>query len=618
MRRWRTATGLVTVGALTSTGMATPAVAEDPALAVVADSASVVRGAVVDVDGLANDTGPGGSALVDPVLEILTPPSHGRAEVLDADGPGGMPPVLRYEPAADAPGSDALVYRVTDGDLSGTAEVTFVVAAAVPVARDDEGRVTSEPGATVLIPVLDNDADEDLDVLRVASVSSPSHGAASIEPGGVRYDPVDDYVGTDAFTYVVDDGQGGRASATVRVSVLDSTSAMTLLPDTVRATAGVAVTVPVLANDASGGRDPLTVVGASRPRSGGSAVVPAGGQAILYTAPASFGGTDSFTYTVRDRRGNSATGNVTATVTAPSPARAVAVTIPRTLEVGHTYRIPVKASGFAAKGARAVLQRRSSGGWRELGRATLRASGGEIALTPTTRMAGLRPGRTTAQVSLRVVVTPKHGRKLATVKQVRTVRASVDVTVSGPLTRADVPYSYRPGCPVGPSALRRISMNYWDYAGSLKRGRLIVRSDAVRDLEYVFAQAFGAGFPIKKMRVSDAYYKQGRRSPTAADRAAMQAGNTSAFNCRSVVGNPTKRSMHSYGIAIDINTFENPYVTASTYYPRGAGKYLRRTPCRRGMICPGGVVATAMRQRAWPWGARWARPDYQHFSSNGG
>jgi hypothetical protein len=217
-----------------------------------------------------------------------------------------------------------------------------------------------------------------------------------------------------------------------------------------------------------------------------------------------------------------------------------------------------------------------------------------------------------------VLVTTADGRQLTTDPRTATIRALVRISVSGPLTRSDVRYSYRPGCPVRPSALRRLSINYWDYSGALRRGTLIVRSDAVRDLQYVFSEAFGAGFRIKTMKPADAFYAQGRRSPTASDKAAMKAGNTSAFNCRSVVGNPTKRSMHSYGVAIDINTFQNPYVTGSTYYPKGSGEYLKRSPCRKGMICPGGVIATAMRERGWPWGARWSRPDYQHFSANGG
>jgi hypothetical protein len=51
----------------------------------------------------------------------------------------------------------------------------------------------------------------------------------------------------------------------------------------------------------------------------------------------------------------------------------------------------------------------------------------------------------------------------------------------------------------------------------------------------------------------------GRRSGGGNDYASMRHDNTSAFNCRWVTGNPGVRSPHSYGYAVDINTWENPY-----------------------------------------------------------
>ncbi len=618
MRSARVIAAGLMVAALLPPMLGGPARADDPALVVQDDSATVTRGSVVEVDVLANDSRPGGVALVDPAVEIVTPPTSGSAEVVDPDGPGGAAPLVRYTPALNSPPAAWLDYQVTDMGLVGTARVALTVGNARPRPGDDRGEVRSAPGATVLIAVLANDTDVDGGVLSVVSVSRPAHGVTALESGKVRYDPVDDFVGSDTFTYTITDGQGGQAGAAVAVTVLDATTAMTLRPDTVLATSGVAVSVPVLNNDLSGGRDPLTLVGASRPRSGGKAVVAQDGRSVLYTSAASFVGSDSFTYSVRDRRGNVATGQVTASVSAPPVTPGVRASWPTSMVVGSRYRIPVSVKGFDATGSRAELQRASGKGWSTVAKGALERAGGQLTVRATTGLAGLRPGRNNAQARLRVLVHAPAGRLVASTAQSVAVRALAGVAVSGPLTRKDVRYSYRPGCPVRPSSLRRMSINYWDYSGAIKRGTLIVRADAVRDLEYVFTRSFDAGFQVKKMRPTDYYYKKGRRSPTASDKAAMRAGNTSAFNCRPVVGNPTKRSAHSYGVAIDINTFQNPYVVGGGYYPRGAGKYLRRSPCRMGMICSGGVVATAMRVRGWPWGARWSRPDYQHFSSNGG
>lgn len=192
------------------------------------------------------------------------------------------------------------------------------------------------------------------------------------------------------------------------------------------------------------------------------------------------------------------------------------------------------------------------------------------------------------------------------------------VSVSGPLTRADVPYSYRPGCPVAPSQLRRISMLHVTFNGTIERGSVILRKDAVNDVKHVLSAAFKAGFPIFRMTPVDAFYAKGKVSPSRSDVRAMEANNTSAFNCRPVTGNPYRLSNHSVGIAIDINPRENPYVTSSHVYPDGSRTFLDRSDKRKGMVVKGGVIAKAMAARGWPWGARWSRPDYQHFSANGG
>ncbi|MYW64432.1 M15 family peptidase [Streptomyces sp. SID8379] len=175
---------------------------------------------------------------------------------------------------------------------------------------------------------------------------------------------------------------------------------------------------------------------------------------------------------------------------------------------------------------------------------------------------------------------------------------------------AKLAHTYRRGCPVPPGRLRLIRMNHWGFDGKVHRGELIVSRQAVSPMLYVFGRAFAAKFPIRRMKVMAEY--------RGSDTAAMKQDNTSAFNCRAVTGSPGKRSQHSYGNAIDINTLENPYVdTSGRVYPPAGRRYLRRDRPVKGMIRRGDVITTAMRKVGWQWGGRWAHPDYQHFSANG-
>lgn len=181
--------------------------------------------------------------------------------------------------------------------------------------------------------------------------------------------------------------------------------------------------------------------------------------------------------------------------------------------------------------------------------------------------------------------------------------------VSG-VSLADVPYSFRGGCPLGPAGLRRLDLPYWDFAGRMQRGTLVVAASVVPSVLRIFERAFRAQFPIRQMLPVDVF---GGDDPTS-----MAADNTSGFNCRKVVGNPYRVSQHSYGNAVDVNPAENPYVTRSTVYPPGSQAFLDRGNVRTGMLVPGGPVPSAMAAEGWLWGARWALPDYQHFSANGG
>jgi hypothetical protein len=184
-------------------------------------------------------------------------------------------------------------------------------------------------------------------------------------------------------------------------------------------------------------------------------------------------------------------------------------------------------------------------------------------------------------------------------------------TVS-PVTRAQLPHSWHSGCPVAPSALRRVSLSYWGFDGQVHTGMLVVNSTAARDLVVVFRRLYRARFPIRRMRPIEAYGGSDERS--------LAADNTSAFNCRYVVGpGPRRWSTHAYGLAIDVNPVENPYIENGRVHPRAGRAYRDRTKLRPGMAVTGGALVRAFAAVGWQWGGRWrGTPDYQHFSSTGG
>ncbi|MGB7686285.1 MAG: M15 family metallopeptidase [Solirubrobacterales bacterium] len=170
--------------------------------------------------------------------------------------------------------------------------------------------------------------------------------------------------------------------------------------------------------------------------------------------------------------------------------------------------------------------------------------------------------------------------------------------------------SWHRGCPVGFDHLRLLRVGHWGFDGRVHHGRLVVNRDSARPILGVMRTLFRLRFPIRRMRLVDAYGADDHRS--------MDADNTSAFNCRVVAGTD-RWSEHAYGHAIDLNPRENPYVTASGYVSPVAGKpYADRSRRVPGLIHRRGPVVAAFAAAGWEWGGNWSWPkDYQHFSAHG-
>jgi D-alanyl-D-alanine carboxypeptidase-like protein len=175
-----------------------------------------------------------------------------------------------------------------------------------------------------------------------------------------------------------------------------------------------------------------------------------------------------------------------------------------------------------------------------------------------------------------------------------------------PVRWADLRFSYRSGCPVGPSQLRTVSVSHWGFDGKPRVGRIVVAKRLAPGVLAVFRTLWDATFPIRRLQPVSAY--------RGSDDASMAADNTSGFNCR-FVGGTSRWSMHAYGEAIDVNPVENPYFRGSTVSPPAGRAYLDRSRARPGMAVRGGVLVRAFAAAGWRWGASFG--DYQHFSTTG-
>ena len=178
------------------------------------------------------------------------------------------------------------------------------------------------------------------------------------------------------------------------------------------------------------------------------------------------------------------------------------------------------------------------------------------------------------------------------------------------VTAADLPHSWRPGCPVSPNDLRRLELSYWGFDEMPHTGLLVVHASEADKVVGVFKRLYDKRFPIRRMEPIDVY--------GGSDDASIAADNTSGFNCRNAVASgPPTWSQHAFGKAIDVNPIENPYVLEGDVLPPAGREFLDRRNVRPGMAVRGGELVAAFAEAGWSWGGVWANPDYQHFSAAG-
>lgn len=167
--------------------------------------------------------------------------------------------------------------------------------------------------------------------------------------------------------------------------------------------------------------------------------------------------------------------------------------------------------------------------------------------------------------------------------------------------------SFKDDCTVPRSDLRYLRTLYVNAEGKTFVGEMVVAASVADEVSDIFRQLYDAKWPIKRMVLVDEY--------GGSDEASCADGNTAAFNFRPVSGG-TELSNHAYGLAIDINTFENPYCIPSQDYvfPPEAARFADRSLEESYMIHEGDLCWRLFTERGWSWGGSWSSPkDYQHF-----
>ena len=221
----------------------------------------------------------------------------------------------------DYPSGNSIKYSY---DAAGNRTVVTSAGAAAPVAVNDS-ILTPDGTAATFDPKQNDSAATGFTLTIVPPFGATASGGtvALNADNTVTYTPpTSSYSGTDSFTYTISDGHGGSAQATVTMTM---NSPPVAADDNVAAyntQSGVAATVTFdpRVNDTDPDNDHISIKSVGTPVNGGTAQKN-GGASVTYTAPsAGYVGTDSFTYTIKDAQGNTASATVHVTVqNAPPP-----------------------------------------------------------------------------------------------------------------------------------------------------------------------------------------------------------------------------------------------------------------------------------------------------------
>lgn len=289
---------------------------------------------------LANDTDVD-TAHASLVVSSYNGAAHGNVS-MDTDGG-----TFTFTPSENYNGPASFQYLISDGSLpSNYATVRFTISAVNDAPSPADDTASTSEDTPITIDVLANDTDTEGDALTVTAVTSPAHGTAAVneEENALDVTPDFNYNGLLTFTYTVSDGNGGTATANVTVTVTPVNDAPVASNDSLSTAEDTPLMFQgsvLLANDTDVDGDTIQI---SSIQAGGLAhgtvVFEAATDTITYTPAPNYHGEASFTYTVTDGNGGTASATAQITVT-PVDDAPVAVDDTASVKAGSTVNVNV-------------------------------------------------------------------------------------------------------------------------------------------------------------------------------------------------------------------------------------------------------------------------------------
>ena len=184
-----------------------------------------------------------------------------------------------------------------------------------PVATNDGGFAVGENGSLTIAgsALLANDTDPNGLPLSIISVGNPANGTVSYNASAqsVTFVPTAGYTGAASFSYTISDGHAPAASATVSITVtLPEPVANSDSGFVVNENGSITIAASaLLANDTDPNGLPLSITGVGSPTNG-TVSYDAIAKTVTFVPASGYSGNASFSYTIGDTNGGTASANV--------------------------------------------------------------------------------------------------------------------------------------------------------------------------------------------------------------------------------------------------------------------------------------------------------------------